>query len=700
MSHRPRSGPITLVLWLLLALVGVISASPTAGQSDDDSPTEVTVTLLDQTTWVDPNGEIMVRVAVEDAPPDATVEVTLHERIGSRSDFLRTIERDRLRGRLTDPPLVLGTVDELGDTATARIPIRSVPQEPDSPPRLGIADHGVHPIDIAVYSSDRTYLGGLVTHVVRLPADDDRPPPLEVVLAQSLDASLSHRPDGSIEIDQATRTAWTVTVNALLATDQPLLLSARPETLAALAASGSELDQRLLDDLARAADGRTLTANTFVPIDIAGMVQADLGAEVGAQIELGSEATAAHLGLEPDGAAWLASHALSDPELGALAEVGIDRLVLPRSALARDIDTDTDQPDDQDHEDGHEEIDADDPLLGAFRLVTEAGDEVIALSTDPHLQAHQGRSGDPLLDAQLTLADLALLWLHHDAADPGIAIDLSAESFEPAFVARLSDSLVRSPLAEVVDLDDVVAGRSRDLPRRSLPAAQAVANLSGLRSDLNLARLSIASFEGVFPPETANPIDPEPTETEADAPESSPPDPATSAREFDRLMAVVVSSQLDPVERSMYFTRIAEAMDQALANIDVHARAITLPARDGTVPITLTNESGRPAVVTMILDSDRLDFPMGDRLDVELPPGPTTVDVVVRARASGAFPLDIELESPDGRIALATARYTVRSTAVSGVGVAISIAAVVVLAVWWIRTARRARAERLQDRPG
>jgi hypothetical protein len=63
-------------------------------------------------------------------------------------------------------------------------------------------------------------------------------------------------------------------------------------------------------------------------------------------------------------------------------------------------------------------------------------------------------------------------------------------------------------------------------------------------------------------------------------------------------------------------------------------------------------------------------------------------------RASGAFPLRITATSPDGVLTVSRARVTVRSTAVSGVGLVLSIGALLVLVVWWAshwRTARRNR---------
>ncbi len=68
--------------------------------------------------------------------------------------------------------------------------------------------------------------------------------------------------------------------------------------------------------------------------------------------------------------------------------------------------------------------------------------------------------------------------------------------------------------------------------------------------------------------------------------------------------------------------------------------------------------------------------------------------VPVEARTSGDFPLFIELRSPDDRLTVATARLTVRSTFLSGVGVLVSAGAGLFLCGWWARHWRSVRRDR------
>ena len=119
--------------------------------------------------------------------------------------------------------------------------------------------------------------------------------------------------------------------------------------------------------------------------------------------------------------------------------------------------------------------------------------------------------------------------------------------------------------------------------------------------------------------------------------------------------------------------------------------SLTLTAREGTIPLTIRNDSGVPVRVLIRLRSQKLEFPDGDTIERELIEESTRIDIRVRSRATGAFPLLIDVRTPDGERSLSTSRYTVRSTAVSGAGLVLSVGAGVFLTMWWARHWRRTR---------
>jgi hypothetical protein len=108
------------------------------------------------------------------------------------------------------------------------------------------------------------------------------------------------------------------------------------------------------------------------------------------------------------------------------------------------------------------------------------------------------------------------------------------------------------------------------------------------------------------------------------------------------------------------------------------------------------NRAGYPVRVVIRFASDRLEFPTNPdgALALTLTEEITRVKIGVRARASGDTPLDITITSPDGRLTLSRARYRIRSTAVSGLGVVLSVGAGGFLLFWWAGNARRTRRRR------
>jgi hypothetical protein len=73
------------------------------------------------------------------------------------------------------------------------------------------------------------------------------------------------------------------------------------------------------------------------------------------------------------------------------------------------------------------------------------------------------------------------------------------------------------------------------------------------------------------------------------------------------------------------------------------------------------------------------------------------VRVTAQARTSGdRLPIEITLHTPNGQLLLARSVLTVQSTAISFVGVALTILAGAVLLAWWARTWWRSRRRRLQ----
>ena len=99
-----------------------------------------------------------------------------------------------------------------------------------------------------------------------------------------------------------------------------------------------------------------------------------------------------------------------------------------------------------------------------------------------------------------------------------------------------------------------------------------------------------------------------------------------------------------------------------------------------------------PVHVVVTLNSDKFTFPDGNTVKMTLDRPTTSVRVTAQARTSGdRLPIDVTLHTSDGQLMLARTVLTVQSTAISFVGVALTVLAGAVLLAWWVRTWRRSR---------
>jgi hypothetical protein len=181
---------------------------------------------------------------------------------------------------------------------------------------------------------------------------------------------------------------------------------------------------------------------------------------------------------------------------------------------------------------------------------------------------------------------------------------------------------------------------------------------------------------------------------------SAPGDPEVDL--VGRLLLLSAASEADAARRQAYLEGAAARVAGRRDSVGlVGPPAFRLTSQEGTIPLTLTASPPFPIGVCLRLTSDKLDF-----LDAtDSPPGHydkpftlaaenTPVQVRVRARTPGAFPVEVRVRSCDGRLELGSSTVTVRATAPSGLGLVLSGGAGAFLLVWWARhwrTVRRAR---------
>jgi Family of unknown function (DUF6049) len=664
-ERRRRAGAVVIA-----AAVAAGLASPGGAPAQQASGL---VALVAQTPAVAPNAPFTLQVRVTGAPPEAELEIGVHNRVLSRSQYLASIDGERLRSRLGGVVVSLDeTPPDPSGSVTVELATRTAGGDPGA---VRLALPGVYPVTVELTDGEGSTLTGFTTHIVRLPpaADPAAPTdpaaeavrPLRVAVTIPVHAPPALQPDGSIEMDGLARAGIVTVASALQRSpDLPLTLVPTPETVASLAADPASPDASLLEAVRRGSEGRQVIGGTYVAIEPAAWLQAGAPTTLSRELDFGSAALVPHFaGL--DGSTLLADPTLDPGTAAWFRDRGVDRLVVPEAALGP--------------------LDGDDfPVTLAQRFLIEGVDGVEAAMADEALAGHVGETGDPVLDAHHLLADLAVLQLDEPPAERGVVVELpQAAPLDPGFLAAVVDGLAAIPVLRPVDLgtifDEVpVAGQAGETDDSGEPLTRPlhpapVADLGTLPARLAAAEADLNSFNATVgtPNELSDPL--------------------------NRRLLVAAALPLSPAERSSHLASVRRDIDGELSHVDLPDRqTFTLTARQGLVPLSVRNTAGYPMTVLVQFSGERLEFPENPdgRIQLQLTQEITRIEITVRTLTSGDAPLTLTVSTPDDRRELDRSRFTVRSTAVTGVGLALIGGSLLFLAAWWGRNIHRARRNR------
>jgi hypothetical protein len=168
-----------------------------------------------------------------------------------------------------------------------------------------------------------------------------------------------------------------------------------------------------------------------------------------------------------------------------------------------------------------------------------------------------------------------------------------------------------------------------------------------------------------------------------------------TAGDFDLSLLVAESSDWRPAAARARGRGFVRAVDQGIQGvyrrIQVGTTPVTLTARRGKIPITVLNDSDERVTVVLRLTSPKVDLPGASEPFVLEPRRRTTQLLQVGTRATGTFPIRVDVLTPDGRVVIAGGEVRLTSTAFNRVALALTGGAAGVLLLWW-RVGRRRRA--------
>ncbi len=678
-----RRGWAALAAGLLLALTSVVpatgaGASGRARRPGSQSPTPAapTMRVRSQTTWVPRNTAFTLTLDVTGAPAGATATTTVYEATSSHAAFDDSLAADHLEGALPLdlPPAPVDLAPSSGDggrLVTVSILVRDGGDA--APGSVDINQFGVYPVEVLLHGPGGTTLARLVTHLVRLPDPGQDAEPLVTGLVVPFGSAPVLQPDGGNRLADADRRRLSATADSLLLHPSvPVSLAVTAETLDGLRATGDPTDATTLDRLTTAARDDQLLAQPYVDLDPSAWLASGLGPELASQQLIGAKVVGERLGHLPTPATQLTPRTVTPALATRLAGGGTQHLVGTADTFA---------PSD-------ENLDA---LTTRPFLVGSGAVGFTAMQIDPRLQAAFVRHpDDPVLGAHELLAELASVFGDDPSGARGIVLVpppgfAATVGFLETLLAGLQDAngvLAPTTLDGLFGLVPPAGGGSRTAGASDAGPARAfdprpVAGLGSYPSRLRTTEgllSTLQSLIGTGPKLIAN---------------------------LNRQLLVSGSTGLTPARRQQRLDIINTISSQQLGKIEVpDNQTVTLASSTADIPLAIRNQLDEPVTLRIELQANkRLEFPGGRSfLTKPLPPNATTrISIRVETRGSGVSPVQITVRAPDGRV-LQSTRYRVQSTAVSGVGLIITIGAAAFLVLWWGRHVYRVRRERRGDR--
>ena len=672
MSIRFRRPFAMLAVLLCLVVAGSLvferSGSAQSEEAQAGATPAETFTIIDQSSWVGPTGTFTVSFAAPGTDPDTTFSLNVHNPVSTRDQLLQTVRGNQLGGVLFSTPQRSRAELDPGSTGRLTVSIPLGDRYPSPTDGLVLFEKGVYPVAIRATGPRGENRGRLVTHLVRLGATTSSAPTLAVGAVVRLEAPVAVALDGSPYLDGTEAEAVTRRIDVV--GKYPTVRFTNipsPQTLRLLTSRTNAEDP--LAPLRVPAPGHQLLGSTYAPIPAGSWVASGLGSSFGTQLAGGAATVGTLLGSPPDGRIAFLDPSVTPDALGVLRGNGVESVLVPSDRL----DPLTDRSDEA-------------ALTQRFDVRTGTGDLLDAIASDSRIAELLAAAEDPVLAGHVALAQLAMVHLQQQGAARGIAV-VVPDNADPValdtFLAGLADSsgstsgAAGAPMISPVTASDLF-----------LATDAALGTTNGRRTTL------VRTFESDQPYSLGE----YPDQLLAagkflDGVRSLVPDSPELVEPISATILSTGSATLDPEEQSGMLAHAATQASLITSQIVVPAeQVVTLTSSSGLIPLTIENRLSVRARVRIVFNSPKLDFPDGPVLEQVLEPATTTrIDVAVTTKASGAFPLDVAIRSADNAIPVASTRFTVRSTSVSGFGLFISIGAGLFLLLWWIRHFRTSR---------
>ena len=483
---------------------------------------------------------------------------------------------------------------------------------------------------------------------------------LPISIASTITTPLALAPDGSVVISDATRKQLVDLAQSLEGGAAPLSVQVSPEILDGLARSTQPADIAVLTRLQSAFANHDLMRAPFVPLDPSSALRTGRTNDFSQILGLGDDIIDLRNGEKNlSSNVWFSNVLVDVDGAEVLHGCDVNTVVLTPQAAA--------------------EIGKLDNYAKPYRI---SGD--VALRTiDPlYAAALTNTQNSPVVAAYSLAAEL--LAQRQEVVDSGgvvasnfvVLTTTTGAPIEPALLASLAVAIDRAPQLRLRALSS--------LPRASSEATLVKIPRSN-RVDVSVAGKASDSLADEY------------ASTSRMLPTDAPQHVAWNTSRL-----VMLDDRLSTDEFALYFKGFRNQLRILRASVKVpRSLNFTLGGRKSDLRLQLRNDAAVDLTVSVEISSAKLQFPNADRVVTVPANGAIDLVIPVVARASGRFPIEVVLYTPDGLVqAGQRVQLTARVAAIAGLGLVVSGAAALVLLAWWFshwRTNRRKSAAKVNQ---
>jgi hypothetical protein len=647
---RRAGGAALIVLGVTCSLLGVLPHQIRAANAVVVTP--IDVRLVAQNFNVLAGTQFRFTVGVPDAAvrnqidqdPTTTLRITA---------FTPVITREQVRS-------ITAGVDPVGQLAVADLQLIQLARTETNnytaflsttarTNSLRLTKDGVYPIQISFVQNGQSV--SKLTTFVNFFNSTIETARLPVAIASTVTTPLALAPNGTIAISDATRKQLADLAQSLEGGAAPLSVQVSPEILDGLARSTQPVDTDLLARLQTAFANHDLLRAPFVPFNPSSAQRTNRVNDFQQLSKLGDQILELRNGeknLSPN--IWF-SNGLIDADGAALLKTSDVRTVVLTPEAAAKIGT-----------------------LDNYAKPYRISGDVALRTTDP---VFAKTLSDNQINSVITAYSLAaeLLVQRQEVIDGGGVLSSNFVILTTTSGAPINTALL-APLAVAIDR----APQLRLRALSSLPRANTEATL-----------VDVPRSNGVDVSVAGKAIDSLADEVASTSLMLPPDAPQHAAWTTSRL--VMLDDRLSSDEFALYFKGFRNQLRLLRASVKVpESLSFTLGGRESDLRLQLRNDAAVDLTVSVEISSAKLQFPDEDRIVTVPANGAIDLVIPVVARASGRFPIEVVLYTPDGLVqAGQRVQLTARVAAIAGLGLVVSGAAALVLLAWWLSHWREKR---------